>query len=112
MELDPLPGGGAVVLPEGAGGLPGLDGRLHPVRDPRDRTYLYASNIAVDKGRPQPVHFLFGEDLLLTDARGREMLARIVDITGRSALVEYRPPPKQAQTDDKALGFQGSEGWD
>ena len=48
------------------------------MRDPRDRTYLYASNIAVDKGRPQPVHFLFGEDLLLTDARGREMLARIV----------------------------------
>lgn len=98
VELDPLPGGGAVVLPEGAGGLPGLDGRLNPVRDPHDRTYLYASNIAVDKGRPQPVHFLLGEDLLLTDARGREMLARIVDIAGRSALVEYRPPPKQAQT--------------
>lgn len=94
VELDPLPGGGAVVLPEGTGGLPGLEGRLNPVRGALDRTYLYASDIAVDKGRPQPVHFLFGEDLRLTDARGREMLARIVDITGRSALVEYRPAPQ------------------
>ena len=94
IELDPLPGGGAAIFPEGVGGLPGLEGRLNPVRDARDRTYLYAPNITVDQGRPQPVHFLLGEDLRLADARGREMLARIVDITGRSALVEHRPTPQ------------------
>ncbi len=54
-------------------------------------TYLYASNIAINEGEPQPVHFVPGEDLRLTDAEGTELLARIVNIVGRSALVEYRP---------------------
>ena len=45
-----------------------LSGRLNPIRDTRDRTYLYASNIAIDEGKPQPVSFLFGEQLRLTDA--------------------------------------------
>ena len=91
LELDVLPGGGAIILPEGAGTLPGLRGRLNPIRDSHDRTYLYASNIAVNQGQPQPVHFLPGEDLRLTDADGKEVWARIVEVTGRSALVEYRP---------------------
>lgn len=91
MELTALPEGGAVVFSEATGTLPGLKGRLNPVRDTRDRTYLYASNIAVNEGEQQPVPFLPGEDLRLTDAEGTELLARIVDIVGRSALVEYRP---------------------
>ena len=32
-----------------------------------------------------------GEEIRLTDADGREMFVRIVDIVGRCALVEYRP---------------------
>lgn len=55
------------------------------------RTALYASNIAIEQGRQQPVHFVPGEDLRLTDADGVEMIGRIVEIVGRSALVEYRP---------------------
>ena len=39
----------------------------------------------------QPVHFVPGEDLRLTDVDGVEMIGRIVEIVGRSALVEYRP---------------------
>ena len=31
------------------------------------------------------------EDPRLTDADGRELVARIVEIIGRAALVEYRP---------------------
>lgn len=92
LELDALPhGGGAVIFPEATGYLPGLEGRLNPILDPHDRTYLYASNIAIDQGQPQPVHFLLGEDLRLTDADGNELWARIVAMAGRSALVEYRP---------------------
>lgn len=91
MELESLPEGGAVIFPEATGTLPGLRGRLNPIRDTHDRTYLYASNIAVNEGVPQPVHFLPGEDLRLTDAEGNELMARIVGILGRSALVEYRP---------------------
>ena len=91
IELEPLPGGGAVILSEDSGQVPGLKGSLNPVRDPLDRTYLYASNIAINQGQQQPVHFVPGEDLRLTDVNGVEVIGRIVEIVGRSALVEYRP---------------------
>ena len=91
LALDALPGGGAILIPEDTGVLPGLRGRLNPIRDALDRTWLYASNIAVNQGQPQPVHFIPGEDLRLTDADGNERWARIVAVTGRSSLVEYRP---------------------
>ena len=91
LELRRLPGGGSVIFKEATGQIPGVTGRLNPIRDAHDRTYLYASNIAINQGRPQPVHFLLGEELRLTDANGREMFVRIVDIVGQSALVEYRP---------------------
>ena len=93
VELDPLPEGGSVIFFEDAGTLPGLGGRLNPVRDTLDRTYLYASNVAINEGRPQPVTIVPGEDLRLTDAGGAELLVRIIDVVGRSALVEYRRPP-------------------
>jgi len=91
IELESLPEGGAVIFPEATGTLPGLKGRLNPIRDTHDRTYLYASNVAINDGQQQPVHFLPGENLRLTDADGSEQLVRIVDIVGRSALLEYRP---------------------
>ena len=91
VELRALPRGGSVIFPEATGHLPGLKGRLNPIRDTLDRTWLYASNIAVARGRQQPVHFVPGDELRLTDAHGVEYLVRILDVVGRSALVEYRP---------------------
>ena len=91
VELETLPEGGAVIFPEATGQVPDLTGRLNPILDTHDRTYLYASNIAINQGEQQPVYFVLGEGLLLTDAAGKEMLIRIIDIMGRSALVEYRP---------------------
>ncbi|MCY4353927.1 MAG: putative DNA binding domain-containing protein [Truepera sp.] len=93
LELEALREGGSIIFPEATGHLPGLKGRLNPIRDTHDRTYLYASNVAINQGEQQPVHFVPGEDLRLMDAEGTELLARIVDIVGRSALVEYRPYP-------------------
>ena len=89
IDLDALPEGGSVIFPEATGHLPGLKGRLNPIRDTHDRTYLYASNIAIDEGKQQPVQFIPGEELQLTDAEGTGLRVRIVDIVGRSALVEY-----------------------
>ena len=77
--------------PSLTGYLPVVQGRLNPIRDAHHRTYLYASNIAIDQGKQQPVHFSLGEDLRLTDADGREATVRIVEVVGRSALLEYRP---------------------
>lgn len=89
--MEPLADGGSVIFSEATGTLPGLSGRLNPIRDDLDRTYLYASNIVINEGQPQPVHFMPGEDLRLTDADGNRLLVRIAAIVGRSALVEYRP---------------------
>ena len=94
IEMQSLPNGGSVLFPDGTGNLPGLSGRLNPIRDTHDRTYLYASNIAINEGKQQPVHFIPGEDLRLTDADGRELMVRIMAIIGRSTLVEYRPYSK------------------
>jgi len=94
LDLQPLPDGGSVIFPEAVGHLPILKGRLNPKRDASDRTYLYANNIAINQGRPQPVHFAPGEDLHLTDADGHEAQIRILDVVGRSALIEYRLFPQ------------------
>ena len=94
FEMRSLPDGGSVIFPEATGYLPDLSGRLNPIRDTSDRTYLYASNIAINEGQQQPVHFILGEDLRLTDADGKEITVRIVAIIGRSVLIEYRPYSK------------------
>jgi len=90
LELSPVQSGGAAIFPQATGHLPGLRGRLNPILDTSDRTYLYADNIAIEEGRQQPVAFRFGKSMRLTDAFGAELSVTIVDITGRSALVEYR----------------------
>ena len=77
VVLDPRPDGGSVIFPEATGNLPGLAGALNPVRDAHDRLCLYASNIVVNEGQTQPVPFVPGEELRLTDAGGRELLVRI-----------------------------------
>ena len=91
VELKPLFNGGSVIFPEATGTIPGLKGKINPIRGAHDRTYLYASNITINLGERQPVHFSFGEDLRLIDANGVEVWGRVVHIVGRSALVEYRP---------------------
>ena len=91
VELVRLPKGGSVIFAESTGYLPVVNGRLNPIRDSRERTYLYASNIAINQGKQQPVHFALGEDLRLTDADGREAIIRVVEVVGRSALLEYQP---------------------
>ena len=91
LELTPLQSGGAAIFAEGTGHLPGLSGRLEPILDTSNRTYLYADNIAIEEGRQQPVTFRLGKPLRLTDAHGAELMVTIVNILGRSSLLEYRP---------------------
>ena len=94
IQMYPLPSGGSVIFPEATGHIPGLEGRLNPILDSHSRTCLYASNIAINQGQPQPVYFGPGEELHLTDSNGEEKLIRIVDIQGRSVLVGYYSVPK------------------
>ena len=91
LALERRPNGGSAIFPLDSGHLPDLTGRLNPIRDSSDRTYLYADNIAIEQGRKQPVHFRLGTPLQLTDAFGVELAVTIVDIIGRTSLLEYRP---------------------
>ncbi|MXY51898.1 MAG: transcriptional regulator [Gammaproteobacteria bacterium] len=91
VDLEPLPSGGAAIFAQSTGHLPGLRGRLNPIRDTSDRTYLYADNIAINEGRQQPVPFRPGKPLRLTDAHGAEVAVTIVEIVGQSSLLEYQP---------------------
>lgn len=91
LELELLESGGAAIFAQSTGHLPGLRGRLNPIRDTSDRTYLYADNIAINEGRQQPVPFRVGKQMRLTDAFGAELSVTIIDILGQSSLIEYRP---------------------
>lgn len=100
VQLDTLPMGGSEVFTEGTGHLPNLTGRLNPVLDDQDRMYLYATNIAIDEGKPQPVYFKLNQDLRLTDVNGFEWIVRFIEMIGRSALLEYEPPDNRRGTDE------------
>ena len=92
VELTPNAEGGSVVFAESTGHVPGLAGRLNPILDASYRTYLYASNIAINGGQQQPVSFVPGdEDLHLMDADGKSLLVRVVAIAGRSSVLDYGP---------------------
>ena len=93
-----LQDGGSVIFPDGTGQIPDISGRLNPIRDTLDRTYLYASNIAINQGQQQPVHFMLKEELRLTDSNGKEMFIRIIQIKGTSSLVEFHPVNKLRYT--------------
>ena len=89
IELQKLPNGGSAIFPNGTGYIPKLKGRLNPILDTLNRTYLYADNIAINGGQQQPVNFTFGKHLHLQDSNGTEKNIYIIDIKGNSALLEY-----------------------
>ena len=98
VQLEPLPRGGSVVFTEGVGHLPNLTGRLNPILDDLDRMYLYATNVAIDEGKQQPVRFKLNQPLRLTDVNGIEWIVRFVEMIGTSALLEYElPRPKMEE---------------
>ena len=89
VELTRLSNGGAAIFPNATGHVPVLRGRLNPILDTHDRTYLYADNIAINGELQQPVSFAFGEELRLSDAEGQDAAVSIIAIIGRAALVQY-----------------------
>ena len=104
-DLPRLPGGGGVISPQGSGDIPGLSGRLNVTRGSFSSAFatarIRAENIAVNGDVPgagpgelqRPIYVRPGEELHLEDADGRERWIRVLDIRGRSVLVEYRREP-------------------
>ncbi|MBD9489941.1 KGGVGR-motif variant AAA ATPase [Ensifer sp. ENS11] len=79
---------GSAVL-QSSGYIPGLNGRLNPILDTLNRTYLYADNIAVDGGKKQPTAFTVDEPFILEDNQGNVIRAAVRLIEGRTTLIEY-----------------------
>lgn len=91
LELAELPEGGSRVFASGTGYVPGLSGRLNPILDDHDRTYIYADNIAVNgEVSSSPHDFTPGVAMLMEDANGNSFQVCVVDIIGQTSLIEYR----------------------
>lgn len=95
VQMWPSINGGSVVIPDGTGYIPGLDGRLNPILDDLGRTYLYAQNIAIEGGKAQPVPFTVGRPLDVKDSHGHAFRLEIVGIVGSSSLIEYSRPEQR-----------------
>ena len=80
---------GSLII-HSTGHIPGLNGRLNPILDTSNRTYLYADNIAINGGQAQPTTFVVNEPFELEDAQGSRFEVYVKLIVGRTALIEYR----------------------
>ena len=90
LAMDPQPEGGSQIIANRTGDLAGIDGRLNPVLDRHDRTYLYADNVAINDGQPQPVHFKLNEPVRLTDSLGNHATLWFREMRGASCVFDYR----------------------
>lgn len=77
------------VICHSTGYIPGLAGRLNPILDTRGGMYLYADNIAVRDGEQQPAKFEVGVPFKLEDSNGVVMQVTVVQIRGRTSLLQY-----------------------
>ena len=62
VELAPKAEGGSVVFAESTGHVPGLAGRLNPIRHQLQDVPL-CPNIAINGGQQQPVSFVPGDGI-------------------------------------------------
>lgn len=78
------------VTIDGTGYIAGLSGRLNPILDSSNRTYLYADNIAIEEGKNQPVGFSLDQPVLVEDSLGNRFELNVVSITQKSSVIEYK----------------------
>ena len=90
LRMRPAANGGSLIIANGTGHLPGILGRLNPILDSLDRTYLYADNVAINDGLQQPVHFKIDEAVRLTDAMGASATLWFREMRGSSSVFDYR----------------------
>lgn len=83
---------GSIIM-RSTGHIPGLRGRLNPILDTSNRTYLYANNIAIDGGKGQPATFRLNVPFELEDADGVVVYATVKHIAGDVSLIQYTRKP-------------------
>ena len=90
VRLRPAPDGGSQIIAHRTGHLSGIRGRLNPILDSHDRTYLYADNVAINDGQTQPVHFALNEPVRLIDSLGASATLWFREMVGGSCVFDYR----------------------
>ena len=90
INLIKKPSTGSIICPNGTGYVPGLIGRLNPILDTSNRLYMYAGNIALDRGKQQPVKFRLKKTIKAEDRDGNKFNLKVVDIIGRTSLIEFK----------------------
>ncbi len=90
VRMEPVADGGSLIIADRTGRLPGIQGRLNPIIDTLDRTYLYADNVAVNDGQTQPVRFALNEPVRLTDSLGASATVWFREMAGASCVFDYR----------------------
>ncbi|MET0463768.1 MAG: hypothetical protein ABW007_11475 [Chitinophagaceae bacterium] len=88
------------------GYIKGLDGRLNPILDSLNRTYLYADNIAIEGGRTQPVAFKPNQPLVVEDSLGNRFELNVVPIDSDSSTIEYRRLASAADRERATLNLK------
>ena len=81
--------GGSLII-HSTGHIPGLSGRLNPILDTANRTYLYADNISMNGEHKQPYNFVLNAPFELEDAQGAKFKVVIKLIYGQTTLLDYR----------------------
>ena len=92
IELPRTDNIGSVMIRR-TGYIPGLKGRLNPILDSSERTYLYASNVAIDGGKGQPHTFDVNVPFELEDPDGTIVYATVKHIAGDISLLQYTRKP-------------------
>ncbi len=90
IRMRPAVNGGSLIIAKRTGHVPGIQGRLNPILDNLDRTYLYADNVAINDGFQQPVHFSLNEPVRLTDSMGSSATLWFREMVGSSCVFDYR----------------------
>ena len=90
IRMRPAMNGGSLIIAKRTGHVPGIQGRLNPILDNLDRTYLYADNVAINDGLQQPVHFSLNEPVRLTDSMGAIATLWFREMVGSSCIFDYR----------------------
>jgi hypothetical protein len=84
---------GSVTI-NGTGYIFGLKGRLNPILDTSNRTYLYANNIAINGGESQPTQFNINEPFELEDIDGNIVFATVKHIASNVSLLQFTRKPE------------------
>ncbi len=94
MQLDASTDGRCGILfMKSTGYIPGVDGRLNPVREPNGRRFLYVDNLAINGKLAYPAaEFDVGEELHLLDVYGVETTIKFLVAEPEFSLIEYTTP--------------------